>query len=194
VVTDHASQSPANYGGCCSWVSRPPLSVITRSRAAGVGRHNRMGHGLAQPQIVIPRMRGIQYAAASRLDTTVSGILDRPVIGGRKRRRPSDGYAGRRQRCFQTWKFIPATRCARGLPRSFTHLEIRGRGECRMRAAPAVSRAICAKKRAHEHTGSAEALRHSLRNGFTAYIALTPEYRAFLPPSPANMAARARLG
>jgi hypothetical protein len=37
---------------------------------------------------------------------------------------------------------------------------------------------------AHEHTGSAEALRHSLRNGFTAYIALTPEYRAFLPPSP----------
>jgi hypothetical protein len=28
------------------------------------------------------------------------------------------------------------------------------------------------------------AIRHSLRNGFTAYIALTPEYRAFLPPSP----------
>jgi hypothetical protein len=31
---------------------------------------------------------------------------------------------------------------------------------------------------------AAEAIRHSLRNGFTAYIALTPEYRAFLPPSP----------
>ena len=27
---------------------------------------------------------------------------------------------------------------------------------------------------AHEHTGSAEALRHSLRNGFTAYFALFP--------------------
>jgi hypothetical protein len=27
---------------------------------------------------------------------------------------------------------------------------------------------------AHEHTGSAEAVRHSLRNGFTAYIALSP--------------------
>jgi hypothetical protein len=27
---------------------------------------------------------------------------------------------------------------------------------------------------AHEHTGSAEALRHSLRNGFTAYDALSP--------------------
>ena len=40
------------------------------------------------------------------------------------------------------------------------------------------------KENAHEHTGSAEAIRHSLRNGFTAYNALTPGYRAFLPPSP----------
>src|SRR5260221_568873 len=42
-----------------------------------------------------------------------------------------------------------------------------------MRAAPAVP---CAKgrKNAHEHTGSAEAIRHSLRNGFTAYGALSP--------------------
>jgi hypothetical protein len=31
---------------------------------------------------------------------------------------------------------------------------------------------------------AAEAIRHSLRNGFTTYIALTPGYRAFLPPSP----------
>jgi hypothetical protein len=30
------------------------------------------------------------------------------------------------------------------------------------------------KENAHEHTGSAEAIRHSLRNGFTAYIALSP--------------------
>src|ERR1700730_6782884 len=47
---------------------------------------------------VMPRLdRGIQYAAASRLIAAVSGILDRPVIGERKRRRPSDGYAGRRR-------------------------------------------------------------------------------------------------
>ena len=50
------------------------------------------------------------------------------------------------------------------------------------------------QKNAHEHTGSAEAIRHSLRNGFTAYIVLSPENRALLPPSPANMAVRARLG
>jgi len=29
------------------------------------------------------------------------------------------------------------------------------------------------KENAHEHTGSAEAIRHSLRNGFTAYFALS---------------------
>jgi hypothetical protein len=51
----------------------------------------------------------------------------------------------------------------------------RGRREDRVRAAPAVS---CAKmhvaKSAHEHTGSAEAVRPSLRNGFTAYFVLSP--------------------
>src|ERR1700726_704308 len=53
------------------------------------------------------------------------------------------------------------------------------------------------KENAHEHTGSAEALRHSLRNGFTDYFALSPENRAFLPPSPSDMAIwliRARSG
>src|ERR1700682_3742618 len=52
--------------------------------------------------------------------------------------------------------------------------EIRGRRERRAHAAPAVSCAKCTKRNAHEHTGSAEALRHSLRNGFTAYGALSP--------------------
>ena len=32
---------------------------------------------------------------------------------------------------------------------------------------------------AHEQTGSAEAIRHSLRNGFTAYFELSSENRAF---------------
>ena len=50
------------------------------------------------------------------------------------------------------------------------------------------------KKNAHEHTGSAEALRHSLRNGFTAYFALSPENRACLPPSPSDLAFSARSG
>jgi hypothetical protein len=33
---------------------------------------------------------------------------------------------------------------------------------------------MCSKEHAHEHTGSAEAIRPSLRNGFTAYFVLSP--------------------
>src|SRR5438270_12675122 len=62
--------------------------------------------------------------------------------------------------------------CARGL-KNFPPSENGGRREDRVRAAPAVSCANCTKKCAHEHTGSAETLRPSLRNGFTAYIALS---------------------
>jgi hypothetical protein len=50
-----------------------------------------------------------------------------------------------------------------------------GRREDRVRAAPAVSRAkMRTAKSAHEHTGSAEAVRPSLRNGSTAYFVLSP--------------------
>jgi hypothetical protein len=66
----------------------------------------------------------------------------------------------------------PAAHCARGL-HEHCPMKIRGRKECRMRAAPAVSCAKMHKENAHEHTGSAEAIRHSLRNGFTAYAALS---------------------
>src|SRR5207302_7720111 len=58
-------------------------------------------------------------------------------------------------------------------------LEIRGRRECRMRAAPAVpcamGREVCT--RAYR---AAEAIRHSLRNGFTVYNALSPMSRSSL--------------
>src|SRR5260370_42574434 len=39
-------------------------------------------------------------------------------------------------------------------------------------------------KCAHEHTGSAEAIRPSLRNGFNGFLRALPGDRAFLPPSP----------
>ena len=57
-------------------------------------------------------------------------------------------------------------------------LEAGGSRECRVHAAPAVSCAIGAKKirtRAYRFSGG---IRHSLRNGFTAYIALSPAGRA----------------
>jgi len=43
------------------------------------------------------------------------------------------------------------------------------------------------KKCAHEHTGPAESIRPSLRNGFTAYSALSLVNRALLPPWQATM-------
>ena len=46
----------------------------------------------------------------------------------------------------------------------------RGSRECRVLAAPAVS----CRRSAHEHTGTDGAIRHSLRNGFTAYAVLSP--------------------
>jgi len=61
----------------------------------------------------------------------------------------------------------------------FALLENRGRREDRVLAAPAVPRAICANKTAHEHTGQRETLRPSLRNGFTAYFVLSPENGSF---------------
>src|ERR1700682_3873237 len=60
----------------------------------------------------------------------------------------------------------------------------RGRRESRVRAAPAVSCAMCTKKCAHEHTGSAESIRPSLRNGFTAYSALSPVTGCFATVAP----------
>jgi hypothetical protein len=72
----------------------------------------------------------------------------------------------------QTHLHILAARFARAVANSFAPNE--GAGECRVRAAPAVSCAKLCEKHAHEHTGSAETLRHPPRNGFTAYAVLTP--------------------
>jgi hypothetical protein len=81
---------------------------------------------------------------------------------------------------FQTAKMISHARPrSRGamrprFARNFLTLSIRGRREYRVHAAPAVSCATVHERNAHEHTGSAEAIRHSLRNGFTAYFVLSP--------------------
>jgi len=67
---------------------------------------------------------------------------------------------------------------ARGLP-GFTLSKERGCREDRVRAAPAVSCATCTEEHAHEHTGSAESIRPSLRNGVTVYNALSPVNGSF---------------
>src|SRR6476620_4876762 len=67
----------------------------------------------------------------------------------------------------------------RALPRFFALPESSFRTLHHHRALPAVSRAIAHKERAHEHTGSAETLRPSLRSGFTAYFVLSPVNGSF---------------
>jgi hypothetical protein len=65
-----------------------------------------------------------------------------------------------------------------GRPRfafSFTLQNSEGAGNAGRRLAPAVSCARCTQECAHEHTGTAEAARHSLRSGVTAYAALSLE-------------------
>ena len=78
---------------------------------------------------------------------------------------------------------VLAANCARGLLEELLALPFRGRREDRVLAAPAVSRAICANKNAHEHTGQRE---HS---GLPCAMALrltscSPRRTALLPPSP----------
>ena len=65
----------------------------------------------------------------------------------------------------------PAARCARALRRRSLKKREPGMPDARC------TRGLVCKivrRNAHEHTGSAEALRHSLRNGFTAYAVLSP--------------------
>ncbi|VIO65844.1 hypothetical protein CI1B_09520 [Bradyrhizobium ivorense] len=61
--------------------------------------------------------------------------------------------------------------------------ENRGRRECRVRAAPAVSRAWVEKETHTSIQVQRRQLRHSLRNGFTAYTCSPRRDRALLSPS-----------
>jgi hypothetical protein len=110
----------------------------------------------AHPTAVMPRECGAS-STLRLLDsvTAASGILDHPPSRVMTRRRSRGMF------CPSFSKFV----CP--FPK-------RGRRECRVRAAPAVSCAICAKESAHEHTGERRTLRHPLRNGFTAYFVLSP--------------------
>jgi hypothetical protein len=90
----------------------------------------------------------------------------------------------------------PAAQCARVMRQPCPSKD-RGRRESRVRAAPAVSCAICAQEHAHEHTGSAEAsglpcamvlrliARSPRRTGFLATVA---------PEKPASRELDASIG
>jgi hypothetical protein len=73
---------------------------------------------------------------------------------------------------FKTRPCDPATRGAPG--RAWSFRPQRGRGECRMPAAPAVSCAIIVVERTRVTTSTPESPGIPARNGFTTYFALSP--------------------
>ena len=109
---------------------------------------------------VIPAKAGIQYAAACRFSHC--GLWDTGSLA----------FAGDDSRRYSRGAFRP------GFANRFA--QSRGRRECRVLAAPAVSRARDGVRCAHEHTGTVGAFRHSLRNGFTAYAALSRRSSRFV--------------
>ena len=71
------------------------------------------------------------------------------------------------------WVRILAAGFARGLASFSAPIEQRAQGKPGARCTRGLACKIV-QRNAHEHTGSAEAVRPSLRNGFTAYNALSP--------------------
>jgi hypothetical protein len=85
----------------------------------------------------------------------------------------------------------------RGAPEAllnFAPLETEGAGKAGCALHPRSRVQICARKNAHEHTGSAEAIRPSLRNGFTAYAALSSATNSFCHRHRRIEVCRTRLG
>jgi hypothetical protein len=104
--------------------------------------------------------------------------------------RVCDSYHIQISNSVETCIRIPAARSVRVLHPFRPHSMSRGRREDRVRAAPAVSCAKCTTKSAHEHTGSAENTRPSLRDGLQL-ITCSSRRTAFLPPSsPGSFASR----
>jgi hypothetical protein len=86
-----------------------------------------------------------------------------------------------------------AARCTRGLQVIFAPLKREGAGNAGCALHPRSRVQVVEKGCAHEHTGSAEAIRHSLRNGFTAYIVISPADRACCHRRPSEALASSEL-
>ena len=115
------------------------------------------------------RERGIQYAASSRFHRWRLGVLDarRSLSSGAHSRKPVAGMTGRYTSAFS--RHAAPEFCKFIRPKK---IEGAGKTGCALHPRSRVPMHIA--KNAHEHTGSAEAVRPSLRNGFTAYFVPSP--------------------
>jgi hypothetical protein len=86
-----------------------------------------------------------------------------------------------------------AARCTRGFARKLAPRKTEGAGKTGCALHPRSRVQVHVIRNAHEHTGSAETLRPSLRNGFTAYSALSPVNGSFATVALAKIASRENL-
>ena len=110
-----------------------------------------------------PRMRVSSTPRLLDSITAASGILDRPPSRTMTAER-TFAFSRRKLRPRLARKILPSNEREQGMP-----------GACCTRGL------VCNewKRCAHEHTGTAGALRHSLRNGLTAYAVLSLETNSF---------------
>jgi hypothetical protein len=113
-------------------------------------------------------------AASTELNTILRDAAKRPLLRMTVPVYPGVRSPGRRGQIIATHTSAFSRQHAPEFCKFICPQKERGRREDRVRAAPAVSCAQVDKKNAHEHTGSAETLRPSPRNGVTAYIVLSP--------------------
>jgi hypothetical protein len=147
--------------------------------------HSRTTHRPIQPHIVVPRACG--GPSTPRLLGLVTGISETVIASHRvgAERRPMTGSAKQsivphkgRMDCFASLAMTMIDRRPRSRGAIRPSYAQKSRANQRARGMPdarCTRRPVCKKveENAHEHTGSAESIRHSLRNGFTAYNALS---------------------
>ena len=152
--------SPPSAGRCKMWRARNPTRKS--SYPAHAGYPVRCGFS-------IPSLASLEYwvARSSRVMTVVGVARSRARIATDSIfKQPRLSQPGQ----SQTRLYSPAARSARAV-HEFPPERAQGTP-----GAGCTRGLVCnsAQKNAHEHTGSAEAIRHSLRNGFTAYFVLSP--------------------
>src|SRR5216683_1424030 len=98
-----------------------------------------------------------------------------------------DCFAALAMTVNSTHTFALATRSARVVAFIFRPRENRGRGECRVPAAPAASCALCSGRSARVTTSTPESHGIPARNGFNGVCRALPGDRALLAPSSSDM-------
>ena len=145
---------------------------LPKGNVAAVNRGRPGGYGARAPGSM-PRerwypagrlaLRGVRAAASPGCGARSPRVMQSRRMGGAKR------YPSYDRHTFAFSRRIAPEVCIFVCP-----LEIEGAGKTGCAPHPRSRVQFAHSKNAHEHTGSAETLRPSLRNGFTAYSELSP--------------------